>query len=340
MTTKSLLEDKVEKEYEKIKLERENAINSLRNELYDRFPEVRFIDNKISTLAVTYASKILSEGITPDEAVELIKREKEELLTQRNNILENANYIEREIPFKCKTCSDTGFVQGKKCSCYLQMLNNLIKNNIDGSKDIVLNMENSTFENFNLKWYSNAIDPSLGISCYDNMKNVYFKCLKFCSDFKNESNNLYFYGTPGTGKTFMASCIANRLLQEGYTVVYHSAYKLFQFMEDFKFNRIDRENNNEMFEKIYNCDLLIIDDLGTEFGTSYTCSVLFDILNTRILNGKSTIISSNLGINSIEKKYTDRVSSRIMGYFDVIRFHGEDIRILKKKTGDNNVTGR
>ena len=340
MSTKNLLDYKVEKEYEKMKLERDNATIALRNELHTRIPEIKFIDDKISTLAVTYASKIISQGISPEEAVKLVNDEKNELLTRRQAILDNANYTERKVNYNCEKCCDTGYVNGQKCECYIQMLNKLMKQNIDGSKDIVLNVDKSNFDNFSLKWYSNKVDPAFDISPFENMKSVYVECKQFCQNFGKENKNLYFYGSPGTGKTFMASCIANYLLKEGYTVVYHSAYKLFQFMEDFKFNRIDRDDNLEMFEKIYNCDLLIIDDIGTEFGTSYTCSVLFDILNTRILNEKSTIISSNLSINNLEKKYTERVSSRIMGYFEVIRFLGDDIRILKRKAGDNDVTGR
>ncbi len=339
MSNKSLLEYKVEKEYEKMKLDRDNAIAASRNELYSIVPEVKFIDDKISTLAVTYASKILTEGITPEEAVTLVNTEKNDLLKKRKSILDNINYTERNIPFNCNECNDTGIVNGQKCKCYPSLLNKMMKANIDGSKDIIVNIDSANFDNFSLKWYSKSVDTAFGVSPYENMFKVHRDCINFCNDFATNKKNMYFCGAPGTGKTFMASCIVNKLLKDGYTVVYHSAYKLFQFMEDFKFNRIDRAENLEMYEKIYNCDLLIIDDLGTEFGTSYTCSVMFDILNTRLLNEKSTIISSNLSITNLEKKYTERVSSRIMGYFDVIRFLGEDIRILKRKAGENNVTG-
>ena len=150
-------------------------------------------------------------------------------------------------------------------------------------------------------------------------------------EMKRNNAGMMLLGDTGTGKTFMAGCIANRFISRGYSVVYQSAYKLFQFMEDYKFNRVERNAESGLFERIYNADLLIIDDLGTEFSTAYTCSVLFDILNTRLLNKKSTVISSNLNLDNLIKKYTDRVSSRIIGYFEMMRFTGDDIRIAKKQ---------
>ena len=222
----------------------------------------------------------------------------------------------------------------------MKILNKLITKNVEGSRELSFSFENDRFENFSFKWYSEAVDSTLKTSPLENMKMVYKDCVLFCENFATEFQNLFFYGNTGTGKTFMANCIANDLISKGYKVVYQSAYKLCQFMEDYKFNRIERVPNTALYENIYNADLLIIDDLGTEFGTAYTCSVIFDILNTRFMNKKSTIISSNLSMTNIQKKYTDRVSSRIMGYFEMMRFMGEDIRIAKRKIGERHVTGR
>ena len=163
-----------------------------------------------------------------------------------------------------------------------------------------------------------------------NMNSVLAECKLFCMDFNKKGGNLYFYGASGTGKTFMTNCIANFLIRNGNSVIYQSAYKLFQFMEDYKFGRINAETVSGKHDSIYNSDLLIIDDLGTEFMTAYTCSVLFDILNTRLCNGKSTIISTNLSVGKLKEKYTDRISSRIIGNFELMRFIGDDIRIAKK----------
>ena len=323
------LHDKVMKEY-KIKQQNHEA-ESLKNlnELYEIFPEVRQIDNDISTLAVKYASKIITNGISPDEAVEFVKKEKDLLLKKRELILKD--YNKPSLNYACNICKDTGIIDGQKCKCYTETLKKVILSNVDGSKNLTFDFENDTFDNFSLSWYSKEVDPKINISPYENMESVYRICRMFCSDFDKEKGNLYFCGSSGTGKTFTASCIANELMRKGYSIVYQSAYKLFQFMEDYKFCRIDRDSNTSMYDNIYNCDLLIIDDLCTEFGTAYTCSVLFDILNTRLINEKSTIISTNLSIGNLEKKYTDRVASRIIGNFELIRFIGDDIRIAKKQ---------
>lgn len=333
MHNSNILHEKVMKKYEKIRTEKETLFRCKRKEMYELFPEVKDIDEQISTLAVRHASRIITEGISPEEAVEAVELQRNALLLRRTDILSSAEYTEPRMEYSCPSCLDTGIVGGKKCKCYMEMLKSIMLSEIDGSKSISFNLETDSFENFSLKWYGKDIDNNFDISPYDNMKSVYAECRAFCSDFKINKRNLYFYGTSGTGKTFMASCIANELLTNGFSVVYQSAYKLFQFMEDYKFCRIDREENKLLYDSVYNADLLIIDDLGTEFGTAYTCAVLFDVLNTRLLNEKSTIISTNLSLGNLESKYTERVASRIIGGFDILRFFGEDIRISKKLNG-------
>ena len=334
MYSTGILHDKVMKEYQNRQLKNQTAAKEKLHELYLSFPRLKQIDDEISALAVRHASRILSENITPDEAVKAVNAEKAVLLNERSSILKENGIENTQTHYDCNICKDTGIADGQKCKCYMEIMKKIMLTDIDGSKSISFDCEKDVFENFSLNWYSkNIIDNKINISPYDNMKSVYRDCQMFCEDFGIKKDNLYFYGSSGTGKTFMASCIANKLMSRGYSVVYQSAYKLFQFMEDYKFCRIDRDVNISVYESIYNCDLLIIDDLGTEFGTAYTCSVLFDILNTRLLNEKSTIISTNLSLANLEKKYTDRVASRIIGNFEVMRFMGDDIRIAKKRIG-------
>ena len=330
---KNMLHELVMKEYQKKEEMRKNQRDIKLADLYARFPEIRAIDEQISSLAIKHAARIIKEGITPEMAVEAVKSEKAVLESKRASILNKAMYSEdMAVEYDCDICKDTGFVDGQKCKCYMEIMKKIMLSNVNGAKNLIFDFENDTFDNFTFEWYSkDVIDSKINISPYENIKSVYMVCKDFCNNFGRDAQNLYFYGSSGTGKTFMASCIANEVSSKGYNVIYQSAYKLFQFMEDYKFCRIDREA--PLYDDIYNCDLLIIDDLGTEFGTAYTCSVLFDILNSRLLNEKSTIISSNLNLGSLEKKYTDRVHSRIVGNFEVLRFLGEDIRILKKQTG-------
>lgn len=334
MQTQVSMHNKVMREYEKKQQARMQLLREKQNALYEAFPTLKTIDSKISALAVKHAARIVKEGISPEDALLAVENEKKILLAEKNAILGKDAERELEIPYECADCKDTGFVDGKKCKCYMQIMKNLIQSETDGTKSIIFDIENDTFENFDLRWYSKtAIDSKLNVSPYDNIKFVVEEAKSFCENFGSEFKNLYFCGHSGTGKTFLASCIANELVGAGFKVVYQSAYKLFQFMEDYKFCRIDRTDSEGTYNNIYNCDLLIIDDLGTEFGTAYTCSVLFDILNTRLLNKKSTIISTNLNLVNLEKKYTDRVHSRIVGNFELYRFIGDDIRILKKQSG-------
>ena len=330
---KNMLHNLVMKEYQKKEELRKSQEEIKLADLYARFPEIRAIDDEISSLAIKHASRIIKEGISPDEAVEAVRAEKAILENRRMTILKDAKYTENVVvEYDCNICKDTGFTDGHKCKCYMEIMKKIMLSNVNGAKNLIFDFENDTFENFSFDWYSkDVIDSKINISPYANIKSVYAVCKEFCNSFGTDVQNLYFYGSSGTGKTFMASCIANNIASKGYNVIYQSAYKLFQFMEDYKFCRVDRET--ALYDDIYNCDLLIIDDLGTEFSTAYTCSVLFDILNSRLLNEKSTIISSNLNLGSLEKKYTDRVHSRIVGNFEVLRFLGDDIRILKKQIG-------
>lgn len=328
------LDNKIMHEYEKIREFHKKEMQKATNELYDKLPEVKQIDDNISFLAVKYASMVVGGELTAEEAVQAVEKDKNNLLEKRHKIIENSGIIIKEPEiFSCTKCKDTGYVNGTKCSCYMDIMKRVMLSEIDGSKGVSFDFDKDSFDNFNLNWYSKSVDSVLGISPYDNMKFVLKDCKLFCMDFKINGGNLYFYGNSGTGKTFMANCIANHLMRQGHSVMYQSAYKLFQFMEDYKFSRINRENATKEYDAVYNSDLLIIDDLGTEFTTAYTCSVLFDILNTRMLNGKSTIISTNLSVGNLEERYTERVSSRVKGNFEMMRFIGEDIRIAKKFNG-------
>ena len=323
--------EKVMREYERRRALHKKQLTEYNENLYNEIPEIKEIDEQISFLAIKHASLVASEKLTPEEAVTEVEKEKKILLDKRKNAIANVGFsVELPSLYDCEKCKDTGYVNNEKCSCYMDIMKKVMLSDINGSKNISFDFDKDTFDNFNLEWYSKSVDTKTNTSAYDNMRSVLNVCRLFCFDFRDKGGNLYFYGKSGTGKSFMANCIANSLIKQGFSVVYQSAYKLFQFMEDYKFGRTNRENTSAEYDAVYNSDLLIIDDLGTEFSTAYTCSVLFDILNTRILNGKSTIISTNLSIGNIGEKYTERVSSRIIGNFDMFRFMGDDIRIAKK----------
>ncbi len=325
---------KVMDEYERMRTENEKYVQKKREELYEALPAIEKIDDEISMLAVKNASRIISEGLTPDEAVSSLNSQRDELLSKREALLKEFGAKDETNPvYNCLKCKDTGYVNGNKCSCYMDIFKKVLRSSINGSAELSIDFENDTFDNFSLEWYPKTYNERMQTSPYDNMRSVLAFCKLFCMDFDRKGGNLYFYGSSGTGKTFMTNCIANELIRMNKNVMYQSAYKLFQFMEDYKFGRINVESALSKQESVYNCDLLIIDDLGTEFTTAYTCSVFFDILNTRICNKKSTIISTNLSVANLNEKYTDRISSRIVGNFELMRFLGDDIRIVKKRNG-------
>lgn len=331
MYNSNVLHQRVMREYDKIKSNKENERKRILEEAYTALPQLRDIDNKISALAIKHASKILTEKLTPEKAVEDMNKEKAVLEEKRASLIrESALEIPVFKPYVCDVCRDTGIVNGKKCQCYIEYLQKIMLSGLKGTDYLASDFINEQFGSFSLDWYDKTTDAKLGISPYENMKSVLRDCKLFCFDFETKGGNLYFYGKSGTGKTFMATCIANELVKQGKTVMYQSAYKLFQMLEDYKFAKINRDLYINEYDSVYNSDLLIIDDLGTEFSTSYTCSVFFDILNTRLINKKSTVISTNLSVNNLAEKYTDRVASRIIGNFEMMRFIGDDIRIAKK----------
>ncbi len=331
MYNSNLLHERVMRRYDRIKTQKVKEHRAWLDFAYEKLPQLRDIDNSISSLALKHSTRIITDKITPKQAVTEMEKEKKILEDKRNKLIkESALNIPDFKPYVCNKCRDTGFANGEKCECYMNYLQEIMRSGIKGSSGITSDFASSTFDKFELKWYDKSPDVKSGISPYENMKSVLRECKLFCFDFEEKGGNLYFYGKSGTGKTFMASCIANDLIKQGRTVMYQSAYKLFQLMEDYKFSKINRDEYSDEYNSVYNSDLLIIDDLGTEFTTTYTCSVFFDILNTRILNKKSTVISTNLSVNNLAEKYTERVSSRIIGNFEMMRFMGDDIRIIKK----------
>lgn len=326
-SVKSLIND----EYRKLREQRELYDEEYKNSLYKYLPQVEEIDKEIALLAVRWAYKVVTDGITPDEAVASVESKREMLKAQREEIIKKSGFAPyKPLPYKCNICKDTGNIGDDKCICYKQYLRKYMMESSSLVSNFSCNIENDTFENFRFDFYDrDEIHPVIKVSSYDNIKNAYNYCKKYCLNFNETSPNLFITGSSGLGKTYLTNCITNELLGNGYSVVYQSAASMFRFLEDYKFDKIEREANENHYKSIYDCDLLIIDDLGTEFPTTYTNSVFFDLLNTRILNNKKLIISTNTNIKDIEKRYTERVSSRIIGEFVMISLFGKDIRRKK-----------
>lgn len=331
MLSMNEIHSKIRSEYRQIQDEYENARKLALENLYMMLPRVEQIDIEISSLAIESAKRVLEEKISPEEATIKMQQRAGELKAEKQEILSHNNIKEFTPDYRCNICLDTGFTNdGKKCGCYMKKMQSYLS--LPGEKAENVILKKCNFDNFSLDYYSKEKDVNIGISPYEVMRAVLANCKKFSLDFAGEgSGNLLLCGPSGLGKTHLAASVTNEVIKKGYLAIYKSAYKLFQFLEDYKFGKIDREIYSVVYDAIYDCDLLVIDDFGTEFITSYTQSVFFDLISTRIASDKSTVISTNLTFDNIMDIYQERVMSRLKNEFTVLRFAGEDVRGIKNK---------
>ncbi|MBE7030535.1 MAG: hypothetical protein E7409_03795 [Ruminococcaceae bacterium] len=300
----------------------------------EQIPEIAQIDHEIATLGIKSAAAMIKTGADAQDCLKDMKEAVALLKERKNKLLEEHGVGEgyADLPYACDTCRDTGMVDGVPCRCYRDKVKKLITETASRLSGPAPDLESQNFSKFDFRYFdANRTDALLGITPLENMKSIYGVCKEFCDQFSRENKNLFLYGAPGTGKTFMTCCITKELSDKGFAVLYQSAYKLFSFLEDLKFDRVDRSDGSLLKEAIYGCDLLVIDDFGTEYAGPFAQAAFFDLLNSRLMDKKSTVISSNMGLSDIEKTYSGRVSSRIAGEFMLLRFAGEDIRCLKQK---------
>ena len=328
MPSKSTLYKQILRYYDDVRTATAAKLRQKREELYSRLPRIEEIDNQISMAGISMAKAVLN---SPSEAIDIALSLKENLkkLTDEKEELLRKNgfppdYL--EIEYQCPICKDTGFVDETRCACFSQKLVDLAYN----SSNIKAIVKTENFDAFDLGYYSPNKENGEEISPRENIQRILSSCLRFTKNFGRDFDNLLLYGSPGLGKTFLCNCIARELLDKGITVMCVTASQLFKAMEKERFSRSEEEEPSDYLEDVLGVDLLIIDDLGTEFTTVFTAGELFNIINTRILNKKPVIISTNLALKDLSEKYSDRLTSRLMGGFTTLKFFGEDIRILKK----------
>ena len=315
------------RELERERNKSEKALVDRRRFLYENMPEIKEIDDELASIGLGLAKMVLHREGSAEKTHALHKRS-ELLIKNKERLLYENGYDETYFDdmYKCPNCKDTGFVGSSRCHCLKQRI--IAKYYEKSNLSKVLEREN--FDSFNMNYYSEAIDTACGISPKENMERIYTNSLKFVENFDTKFENLLLYGPTGLGKSFLSNCIAKELLDKGKIVLYTSAGNLFKMVEDQRFNRNSQTANADILSLVFEVDLLIIDDLGTEFSTSVTNSELFNFINTRLLNKKSTIISTNLAPRDFEGLYSDRITSRLFGEYTLLRFIGEDIRIAKK----------
>ena len=320
-------------EYDKKRSLAENKLEYRKKEAYRQVPKLKEIDDEIAKMGLELAKNVLfSNKEDKSKLVEDSKNEIEKLKIKKKDLVKFYNIPKNhfEIEYECNKCRDTGFLKdNQKCSCFRQK----IINEAYKMSNLSRMLEVQNFENLNEELFSKEIDEKEGISPRTNILDITSICEKFILDFHIDNRqNLLFYGSTGLGKTFLSNCIAKRVLDRGYTVVYQTSFKLFEIIENYKFNKENRTDfDKDLYENIFDCDLLIIDDLGTELHNSFTNSELFNIINTRIMAGKKMIISTNLEPYQLGDLYATRIFSRIFDSFKMLKFFGKDLRWENQK---------
>lgn len=295
------------------------------DEVYKLIPGFAELDEQLAAAAAAAArARISGQNVDPARLHDELLALEAKKITLLKNAGYPADYLETK--YVCPDCRDTGFIDEQKCHCFKQAVVDLVY----AQSNIKDRLSEENFDSFDIRYYSDTKDSRLGISPRENMSAVLKTCTDFIKDFDSNAGNLLFYGHTGVGKTFLSNCIAKELLDTAHTVIYLSAPQLVEVLEKHTFGRDDEnETPDEMPEYINDCDLLIIDDLGTEMNNFFTASRLFSCLNGRQLKKKSTIISTNLSLDDLQEIYSERIFSRIISNYQITLIIGEDIRIKK-----------
>ena len=292
---------------------------------YARVPRLREIDLELRKSMTVAARAVFTSGGDATTAMAEVKQANLALQQERQWLIDQ-NFEEGYLDDSpvCDNCGGTGYVGSAMCECLTELCRQEQKRELT-----FLNVGKETFEQFRLDYYPDRVDQNLGVNIRAVMEKTFQSCRRYALEFSERSGNLLFSGGTGLGKTFLSACIARTVADRGFSVMYESAGHLFSKLERAKFGS-DEDARRET-EKYGICDLLIIDDLGTEMGGQFTNSALYTLINDRILNGKPTIVSTNLTSDELEKRYSSAIASRLRGNYRRVAFIGEDIRLKKNR---------
>ena len=316
--------EKAKREISNRKNNAETLAKRRRDELVTACPELEQIEREISRAGID-AAKAIGMGANAKEYINQLKEKNLDAQQQRKDLLNSLdideNYLEPQ--YTCKICEDKGIVNGKRCECFKSLLKKLAYEDLCKCSSVKL----SSFDDFKLEYYPNTYDDKSGVVPREQMSQILNYCKSWASDFSRQAPSVLMYGATGLGKTHLSLAMAKSAIDKGYAVVYGSTQNLLSKLEREKFSKSYDDNVTERM--LLECDLLILDDLGAEFSTSFTTSALYNIINTRIATGLPVIINTNLTIEDVEDKYTQRILSRIIGYYSLLEFFGNDVRQLK-----------
>ncbi len=315
-------------QYNSIRQKNNRILQDRTEEVYAKVPGIKEIDNSITSSYLQLARQRVTGN--KSESSTSVKDTNRALRKEKLRLLVEAGYPEDYLEpiYTCNLCKDTGFINDERCSCYVDKLSQslFLQSNLTN----ILNVEN--FDSFDYSYYSKEIPEGYDYSPYQNITNVVRLSKEFVANFSKQPShrgNLFIYGEIGLGKTFLTNCIAKELLDSTHKVLYLSANELFNeiiapyIMEN-------KKELEDLYKYVYNCELLIIDDLGTELINSFTQSHLFEIINKRALTGRSVLISSNKNLQQIKAAYSERIASRIIEHYTILNLYGESVRYQKR----------
>lgn len=308
----------IRKEYEAVQEKNRHILSNRLDYVYENIDGYRELNESVSSISVEYGKKMLSGD---ESALDELRTILADLASMKSSMLKSAGLPEDYLDpiYNCPDCQDTGYVNGQKCHCFKQKMIGILY--------VQSNIQNTlSSENFSSLSYDFYTGEDLA-----RFENAVKNCMDFIQNFQKDYRNLFFYGTVGTGKSFLSGCVAKELLEQGNSVIYFSAVGLFETLSRYSFDTKSKESLYNTYEDLYNCDLVIIDDLGTELTNSFVTSQLFSCLNERHLRKKATIISTNLSLEELRDRYSDRIFSRITSNYQVCKLSGPDIRMYKKR---------
>lgn len=309
----------LERRRERANLEAQDRLE----EISEKIPELEEIQRKLSRIGLNI-SKVFLYSNDKQADIERLMEESLALQEEKKELLKKNGYDENalEIKYTCPACKDTGFVQSRRCKCHNEILKDIERENLEK----IAPLSECTFDSFDVNYYPEEVMEN-AVSPRNQAEKIKKSCSQYATNFSRESVNILFMGGTGLGKTHLSLAIANVVINKGKSVVYGTAQNILNDLQNENFGRTD---NIRYYERaILNCDLLIIDDLGTEFKNNYTVACLFNIINSRISAKLPTIISTNFSFDDLEKKYDQRITSRIAGEYKPLVLVGNDIRYIK-----------
>jgi DNA replication protein DnaC len=292
--------------------------------IYREIPRLREIDLALRRTMAQVMAVTFQRGQDPAQAIVKIKEENLALQQERDWLLQANDLEEADLATTpiCPICGGSGYIGARMCDCLKELCRQEQKNELTS----LLGTRKESFDNFRLDYYSAEFDSRLGSSPRKLMELVFWDCQHYAKTFSLTSPSLFFIGATGLGKTFLSGCIARAVADRGFSVVYDTAVHVFSQFEAEKFGNFSQETHQSV-QKYTLCDLLILDDLGTEMTTQLTISALYTLVNSRLSGGLPTIISTNLPVKEVESRYSAPIASRILGCYEVYKFYGQDIRM-------------